>query len=338
MEIRNDIYPTPEAQEYLQALAKRTQEAFPSVFPTVDAVIQYVNNFKKPKIAELFLEIGNYYNAAKFYTCPKCSPPNKIQTCPKCNNTLEIPAFIIIIMIISVMEKLASLESSGVECWVDFYDWVNRRDIDTEYTQVLRKGKFRDFTALIESLKGRWSKEFANLTKITNFLKEIMSSEEKLVIIKSIKYHQTVPELSAQTFTNEEDIKNYVKKYPAKTTEVALPACFEPREYWKCHNKAPNQIDSGYCRDKSNCLIVTDKEKLDKCFKDTIKTIYEWRSGFIHNVQIPPLRGTALYGVRYRGKIAIAELTIIELKPVFEALIKRFFDNYQVPRSKKNTR
>lgn len=335
MDIRTDIYPIPENKKYLEALAKRTQEAFPMVFPTVDAVIIYVNNFKNPKIAGLFLDVGNYYNATKFYTCPKCTPPKQTQTCPSCNNTPEMPPFTMLIMVMSVMEKLASMESSGVESWVDFFEWVSRRDVDEEYKQVLRKGQFRDFAALMDSLKGRWSKEFASITKITNFFRAFMSSEEKQALIKTIKYLQTVPALSAQTFASAEDIKNYVKENPAKTIEAALPACFELREYWKCYNTAVNGSGQGYCRDKSHCPIVTDEAKLDKCFKDTIKTIYEWRSRFIHDLQLPPVREIALYGVQYKGKYAVAEVAISEFKPVFECLIKKFFDNYQVTPSKK---
>ncbi len=330
MDIRNDIYPLPEAQKYLQALASRTQEAFPALFHTADDVIIYVNNFKNPKIAGLFLDVGNYYNSAKYYTCPKCSPPKQTQTCPSCNSTLEMPPFTVLVMVMSVMEKLASVESSDVEGWVDFYDWVSRKDVDEEYLQVLRKGKFRDFASLMDSLKGRWSKEFGGITKVTNFLRAIMSPEEKQALIKSIRYLQAVPELSTQSFASAEDVKNYVKKNPAKTSEVALPACFELKEYWKCYANG-----AGYCRDKSNCPIAADKEKLDKCFKDTVKTIYEWRSRFIHDLQLPPLRETAIYGVRYKGRYVVAELTTTDFKPVFEGLVKKFFDKYQVAPAKK---
>jgi hypothetical protein len=332
MDIRNDIYLLPEAKTYLQALTHRTQEAFPNLFPTTDDVIVYVNNFKNPKTAALLLDVGNYYNTAKFYTCPKCSTPQKTQTCPSCSKTMEMPPFTMLIMVMSVFEKLASAESSGFEGWVDFYDWVSRRDVDAEYLQVLRKGKFKDFASLMDSLKGRWSKEYASITKITNFLRTLMCPEEKQALIKSIKYLQAVPELSAQSFAGEEEIRSYVKKNPAKTTETALPACFELKEHWKCYTNGSVQ---GYCRGKSSCPIMADKEKLDRCFKDTIKTIYDWRSGFIHDLKLPPLRETAVYGVRYRGKYVVAELSTAEFKPVFECLVKKFFDNYQVRTSKK---
>jgi len=339
MDIRKDIYPLPETQKYLQILTYRTQEAFPTIFNTVDDVIQYVNNFKSPKIAGLFLDVGNYYNSTKYYTCPKCSPQKQTETCPRCSNTLEMPPFTTLIMVLSIMEKLASVESSGAECWVDFHDWVSRKDVDTEYRQVLRKGLFRDFTALMDSLKGRWSKEFANSTKVTNFLKETMNPQEKQTLIKSIKYLQTVPELPTQeskvTFASEEEIKKYVKKNYEKTSQTALPACFELRQYWKCYATAANASGVGYCDDKSGCPIATDNGKLDKCFKETIKTMYEWRSRFIHDLHLAPVRETAIYGVSYKGQYTVAEITTKDFKPVFEGLIKKFFDNYQITQSKK---
>jgi hypothetical protein len=310
MDIRKDIYPLPEAQQYLQALTKRTQEAYPEIFSNADDVIAYVNNFKNPKIAGLFLDVGNYYNS-----------------------TLETPPFTMLIAFISVMEKLSSLESSGAGDWVDFLDWVNRKDVDAEYKLVLRKGNFRDFSALMDSLHGRWSKEFADVTKTTNFLKEVMKPEEKYTVVTCIKYLQTVPDVpiskeSGSLPANEAAIKEYVKKNSAKTVEVALPACFEPKEYWRC------LTSQGYCCDKTHCPLVADKEKLDRCFKDTVKTVYEWRNLSIHDLKVPPLREPYVYGVRYKGKYVPVELTVNELKPVFVGFVKRFFDKYQMPPAK----
>jgi hypothetical protein len=358
MDIRNDIYPNPEAQKYLQALAYRTQEAFPTIFPTVDDVIRYVNNFKNPTIAGLFLDVGDYYNSAKFYACPKCFPPKRIETCPHCNNTFEMPAFIVLIMIISVMEKLASADTCGVESWFDFYNWVSRKDINKSYEQTFKNKKFKDFKQLMDKLKAQYSAEFGSVNKVTNFLSKIMSTEEKRTLIKSIKYMQKVPELPPKklsniessasfeeiqkkiqksieadqkvTFASEEDVRSYVKKNCSKTAWEALPVCFEPKEYWKCYAIEFDGRGHGYCRFKYDCALLTDKEKLDKYFKNTVKTIYEWRSKFVHDVQLPPVRETAIYGGRHKGKYVIVELTTTDFKPVFERLVKKFFDKFQV--------
>ncbi len=338
MAIRNDIYP-PETQRYLQALVCRTQEAFPTVFPTVDDVIRYVNNFKTAKLAELFLDIGDYYNSAIYYTCPKCLPPKRIETCPHCGGTFEMPDFIVLIMVFSVMEKLASVDSSGIESWVDFYDWVSGKDISTEYAQALRKGKFKDFKALMDSLKARWSVEFGGLTKVTNFLKSITSPEEKQAFIKSIRYYQKVPDLPSNkkgieddqkiTFETQDDVKRYAKQNDSKTTLEALPACYDNDRFWKCYAIDGSGYGQGYCSVKYDCALLTDEHKLDKCFKETVKTIYDWRSKFVHDVQLPPIREIAIYGTNYKDKY-IVELATIDFKTVFERLIKKFFDKFQL--------
>lgn len=311
MAVRTDIYPLPEAQKYLQALIQRTQEVFPKTFTTTEVVIAYVNNFKSPKIAGLFLDVGNYYYS-----------------------TLEAPPFTTLTAFIAVMEKLASVESSAAGDWLDFLDWVNRKDVDAEYKQVLRKGSFRDFSALMDSLKGRWSKEFADVTKTTNFLKDTMRPEEKYAVITCIKYLQTVPDVPIQKDAgslpaNEAAIKEYVKKNSQKTVEVALPACFDPKEYWRC------LTSQGYCCDKTRCPVIADKEKLDRCFKETVKTVYDWRNLAIHDLKVPPQLDSITYGLRYKGKYVPAELTTTELKPVFEGFIKRYFDKYQIPPAKR---
>ncbi len=289
MPLRTDIYPLPEAQKHLEALTIRTQEALPTLFPKIDDLVAYVNNFKNPKIAGLFLEIGNYYHAAK-------QPP-----------------FTTIIMTLTVFEKLSAVETSGVADWVDFHDWVSRKDVDTEYRQVLRKGLFRDFTALMDSLKGKWSKEFGGTTKVTNFLRTTMTPQEKQALIKTIKYLQAAPELPNQNQSGTEN-----------ATEAALPACFEPRQHQKCYTTLTNKNCT-----QTSCPLLADKDKLDKNFKDTIKTLYEWRTRFVYDAQMPPQTQDGFYGVHYRGKYVLAELSTDEFKPVFERVIKRFFDNYQ---------
>jgi len=233
-------------------------------------------------------------------------------------------------MALSVMEKLATVESSGVESWVDFSDWVSRKDVEEEYAQVLRKGKFRDFSALMESLKGRWSKEFGGLTKTTNFLRASLSAEEKLTLIKSIRFLQAAPELPARNFAGDEEIKSYVKSNGDKTRQAGLPSCFEPRQYWKCYAKTSVQ---GYCADKSSCPLAADKDRLDKFFKESVKTLYDWRNRFIHDLKLPPVREGAFYGVHYRGSLTVAELKVAMFKPVLEGLIKKFFDKYQIQNS-----
>ena len=359
MDIRNDLYginQNPEAQRYLLAFAYRTQEAFPKAFPTVEDVVKYVNNFKEPKIAELFLDIGDYYHSANFYTCPKCFPPKRIETCPHCKQPLELPSFIVLIMFISIMEKLSSVHSAGFEMWTDFFDWVSRKSIRKEYEKVLKEGKF-NFKLLMDDLIKRYNLKFGSLTKVTSFLCNLMNEQEKIALIKSIKYMQKVPdlppfkmpqmepntsfedmekkiqELHAQsesiTFQNEEDLRTYVIQNSSKMVWEALPICYDNAEYWDCYAIDYGGHGNGYCHFKNDCALLSDKEKLDKNFRNTVKTIYDWRSKFVHDAQLPPVKETAIYGTHYKNKYAIIELTTTDFKPIFERIVKRFFDKFQ---------
>lgn len=359
MDIRTDIYPNPEAQRYLQALAYRTQEAFSTIFPTVDDVIRYVNNFQNPKIAGLFLNIGDYYNSAKFYTCPKYFPPKRVETCPHCSSLFEMPAFIVLIMMVSIMEKLASLDLSAVKSWVDFYNWVSRKEITRTYEKLLESEEIKGFKQLMNKLKAQYIAKFGSVNKVINFLSTFMNAQEKQALIKSIKYMQKVPELppfkmpepepnmtfedmkkkmeeliqkgQKIAFKNEEDVKRYVKQNESKTVWEALPACYDNKQYWKCYAIEYDGSGQGYCRFKYDCALLTDQQKLEKCFRATVKTIYDWRSKFVHDVELPPVRETAIYGTIYKNKYVVIELTTTDFKPVFERVVKRFFDNFQLP-------
>ena len=160
--------------------------------------------------------------------------------CPHCKEAFEMPAFIVLIMVISVMEKLASVDCNGVESWVDFYDWISDKDLTQEYWQALRDGKYKDFKQLIDELKTEYSAKFGSRRKITSFLSTFMSQDEKRALINSIRYYQKVPALPPNkpndiesskdfnevwkkvqdsirenqkvTFENQEDVKKYVEQ------------------------------------------------------------------------------------------------------------------------------
>ncbi len=129
-------------------------------------------------------------------------------------------------------------------------------------------------------------------------------------------------------FQSEEDVKKYVKQNGSKTAWEALPVCYDDKQYLKCYAIEYDGHGQGYCRFKYNCALLTDKEKLDRSFKDTVKTIYDWRSKFVHDVQLPPVRETAIYGAFYKNKYMVVELTTTDFKPIFERLVKKFFDKF----------
>ncbi|MCJ7632676.1 hypothetical protein MUP77_09840 [Candidatus Bathyarchaeota archaeon] len=65
---------------------------------------------------------------------------------------------------------------------------------------------------------------------------------------------------------------------------------------------------------------------LDKCFEDTIRTIYDWRSKLVHGERLPPVTEIAMVSDIYENEPIIVTLTISELKPLFERMITRYFD------------
>ena len=106
LEIRKDIFPKLEphkAQEVLEGFVYLTHSAFKGIFPTEDSIINYIDNFKNPKIAKIFLETGKYYYYAKNYRCPTCFPSKHLEKCPNCQKPLEMPSFLVLIMIISII-------------------------------------------------------------------------------------------------------------------------------------------------------------------------------------------------------------------------------------------
>lgn len=355
MDIRRDAFSNVKDRRLLKGLVYRTHEAFNALFSTEEEVTNYVNSFADPRIAELFLEVGDYYHSAKYYSCPNCFPPKRIEKCPHCKNAFEMPAYIVLIMIISIMEKL----SLGLGNWKDFIDWLGKGEVRNEYQELLRNGEeIKGCEELISSLKKQWRKEYGSSAKITEFFGKFMIDEEKIELIKSIRYIIEAPELPPKKINSEKpstsqkaqevfenwkqafekeqqlmfktdnDLKNYVKRNNFKTAWEVLPICFNRREYWKCYSKDFYGHGQGYCRLNYACSLPNDKKSLDRCFNKTIKTIYDWRSKFVHQITLPPIRETSILSSYYKGKPIIVELTIKDFRPVFEKMLKRYFDQF----------
>ena len=184
-----------------------------------------------------------------------------------------------------------------------------------------------------------------------------MNQDEKLKLIKSIRYVQKAPELPSVnkpqmepdtsfedtqksngptfednqkiTFKTQEDVKQYFKQSGSKTASEALPICFDYDSFWKCYAVDSFGHGEGFCRSNNDCPLLTDESKVDKCFKETVRTIYDWRRQFIHDAQLPPIRESASVGAIYKGKHCAVELATADFKMVFERLVKKFFDKFQ---------
>lgn len=359
MKIRADIYSwakSNEREEILQGLASLAFETFSGLFSSVDDVIKYINNFETPEIAERFLEVGEFYHFAKFYYCPNCFPSKRIERCHECKKPFELPAHIVLIMMISIMELL----SLGLKDFIDFYNWVAKKEIVSDHQTLMESGEIGGYKGLIRSLRERWRQEYGSVTKVTNFFNNFLTKEEKGEFVKSIRYSRKVPQLPPRRmgsieektpeeankifekwqkaleedrqilFKTDEDVKAYVKDRNFKKTWEALPICFDEEHYWKCYGRHLDGRGIGYCYQTYHCRLIGDQDLLEECFRKTVEAIYDWRSMFVHEAKLPPIREVAMLGGIYRGKSIMVELTTTKLKPVFEKMLKRYFDQHQI--------
>ena len=356
MEIRKDILPPSEkAERALVAFVAITQSSLKRIFPTEDDVIKYVNNFENPEIAKLFLETGRYYHSAKNYSCPACFPPKHLEKCPNCGEILELPSFLVLIMIISIMERL----SHGSKSYQDFYTWIGTREAHKKAQTFFDGDKTKELSTLIDNLRSEWLKENGSTTKITEFFQSFLTKEEKMEFIKSIRYFYEVPELPPKRMGDvegkpakdveevfqkweeefkkeqgirlktEQDVFDYIKNNGDKKSWEALPICYNEQNFLDCYGRDYFGQGQGYCRYNYLCRLDKDQKLLNDCFVQTVKTIYDWRSKFVHDMRIPPIRETAILGDFYDDRMIMVELTTKELKPVFERMLKRYFDQFQ---------
>ena len=356
--IREDIFPEGDqikVQHILQAWAHLTQEAFSKIFSSQNEVIQYVNNFKNPKLAKMFLEVGKYYYSAKHFYCSNCFPPKKIDSCPNCKKSLDMPAFIVLIMIISIMERLAL----GLRKYQDFCEWTNSRKTKLYYRSLCNSGKVNSHEELLNELRQKWLDEYGCTTKITDFFSKFMKREEKEALVKSIIYFVEAPDLPPRAtndiegksseeltkifddwvqnfeqdqklvFGSDEEIINYVLKEKIKNVPHGVPVCFNPKKYWKCYGRSFTGKGFGYCCQTYECPLSQDEDLLDRCLIQTVKTIYDWRSKFVHQASILPIRESITLSDYYDEKLIMVELTTEGFKPIFEKMVKRYFDQYQ---------
>lgn len=196
MIIREDIYPkirdSPEKQKYLNALAEIALESYGnSFFQSKEDVIEYLNNFDSPEIAELFLEVGQYYQYSKYYYCPNCFPIQRIDLCPECKSPMEIPAHLVLIMLLSIIERL----SLGLREYMSFFDWIAKDEIVEKHQKLLESGNVKNCKELVHSLRENWRQDYGSIAHVRLFFQKFLTKEEKIDLIKSVRYLKKVPEL-----------------------------------------------------------------------------------------------------------------------------------------------
>jgi hypothetical protein len=199
LKIRDDIFLGSKGGKkeiILAELIRLAFEALGNLFSSEDVVIEFVNNFKDPKIAERFLEIATFYYYAQFHFSPNCFTSKRAGNCPECKSPFEMPAHTVLIMILSMMEFL----SSDLKEYVDFYDWISKKEIVSKYQHLVNSSDFEGYKKLVESLKKSYKEKYGSRTKITNFFNKNLTNEEKLEFVRSVRYYKEVPDLFTSWF------------------------------------------------------------------------------------------------------------------------------------------
>ena len=359
MEIRGDIYPDFQGPDRRTILEKQTHlisAAFQS-FRSQGEVIEYLNSLSSPKIAELFLETGTFYFSARFHYCPYCG--KRFDVCPnkECNESFKMPAHVVSTMMISIMEKL----SRGLGDYRDFFDWINEKNIAKKYQARLKSREIETYKELAESLRDEYRDEYGSSTKITEFFKRFLDKDEKIDFIRSIRYPKRAPDLPPRLpdikrltkenlgkyfqeiekeryilFKSDEDIRKYVQRKSLKSIHHPLPDCFDEEHYWKCYSRDLNGQGYGYCHYSlfaGHCRLLQDEALLDAYFRKAVQTFYDWRSEFVHDARLPPIReitDIVLDFYKRKKKHVIVEINIKKLRPTFENMFRRYFDAYKV--------
>jgi hypothetical protein len=141
-------------------------------------------------------------------------------------------------------------------------------------------------------------------------------------------WKETFEKEQSLKFQSDDDVLEYIKKNKNRKSWEALPICFDKNDFLQCYSIDFYGHGKGYCRYNYICKLDKDEKILDEYFRKTVKTIYDWRSKFVHNMKIPPISETAMRGDVYKNKSVIVELTTKELKPIFEKMIIRYFDGF----------
>ena len=349
--IREDIYPSfaePARSRVINGYISIAYNSISELFDSRNDMIEYINKLENPGIAELFLEVGRFYQSAKYYSCPNCW--EKIKRCSSCGRVFEMPSFIVLTIIISIMEKL----SRNLIDYIDFKDWASKREIKRRYQEKINSEEISTVTDLIEEMKAEYHENYGSTTKVTQFFNEFLTNNDKFNFIRSIRYMKKVPDLPPRfpkiediktyadidvafqeimreqyEFSKVENIEQHIKDHKIETIYAAFPICFDEQDYLKCYSRDFYGNALGFCHyNGANCPLIDNEELINKYFERTIKTIYEWRSKFVHGDRYHPISEFASLGDFYEGEHIFVELTTHELKPIFEKMVKRYFDRF----------
>jgi len=305
VELRNDLFSEmiglfEPKERTIRMWVDEAFEAFKSLFSSNDDFIKYINSIKNPKDAELLIKIGGFYLVAKKY---------------------QKESFIKLIMIVSVVEKIANKEMEFQE----FYDWIE--DQDNQIKELLSKAKTIDtngFKEIIRVLKENYFQEFGSRRNVFAFFKEHLTQEDKIKLIRSIKTRRT----DTVRGYSERMCKAVVGKIA--TIQEAQRKGFVVEEHFVpyCYDWSQCYFDYGQCSPDYGCLLKDDNSLLDNTIKKVVDDLYQMRSDFVHNATITPLNERdVVFTLGTSGrKPVLIELTVENLEDMFEKALKHYFD------------
>jgi hypothetical protein len=243
-----DVISQGMRQRHIQWQIGRAAQVFSSQFPCKDAVISYIKSFKDPEDVETFLQISSFMATAKD------SKPDAIG----------------LIMLISVVERLARPKHKEFPCWLD----------DKEAEELREKisfpiGDFRGLTGTVSAAYEAYSDKQGSFRGFHALLDKHMTPDEKILVIKDIRrtrkksfirHYITQP-------IEQEDIEEYAREKNLGLEEGLMPGCYDWRSCWTeyAHCLAPD-----HCRLRSNLQALSDE------FKAIARLLYTMRSEFVH--------------------------------------------------------
>lgn len=296
-QLRSDIFPgiasfTRTTDEILHSYILACQEAFSQFFKSADDVVDYTNTLKDSQIAELFFQVGDFYNRSKSQT---------------------LPAVIRFNMIISLVEKM----QRGLLPYIPIHEFL----LQPQNVAALA-GK--DVGAVREALAAKveeYHAAYGSTRGFTEFFQKYLGADDKVLLAKSLKVKQTkhLRQLGkSRNYSAMADISEAEKA--GEAVEIAsLPACYNWR---RCY------IEYGDCHPSLGCDVVDDPKIMFDALKKVAGQLYKWRNEFQHDAKVPPVGDVPFIYADGKGA-SVNEITLDRLQDIFEKATKRYFDQFR---------
>jgi len=273
--IRNDLFPGVEKifQKYIiDARIEIIQSIFSSTFKDNNEVIDFINNLSDQKDAELLIETAAFLYVLKF-------------------NVNETFKSVWLIGLFSVFEKL-----NGPD-WQDYTNWINKKN-NSDINKIISKFKEienSDYLNFLKKVNNKYLEKYGAIKRVRDFTNKYLQTKTKIMLISSLKTKKT-KFVSGYTKRDRPELKvkniEELKKYGFIIHDFFMPECYDWEE---CYIKGRNcSIDK--------CPLNHDTEKLETQFNKAIKILYTFRSNFVHDANIPPVRNGHILG-RYKKNL-----------------------------------